>query len=472
MLLRRALSFSPCPHRELPATGGHAPATDGHAPAIGGQNIWATLSLPTTTIWKMPLRVGSICSGMGTERWALKRLPWQFRFVFLCEKARTPRRFLIDNHEGGVPIFTDVLSDKFLLLAPPCDILMAGFPCQPFSRQGLGEGLHDRQGRGVIIFAILRYVRKHKPRIVLLENVLGLLFRHRSVLDFIVAELERQGYMVSYRVRDSKTHGAVPGSRPRVYVVAINQNPGPEDPLPRPATGGPSPATGGPSPATGGPSRMVWPQAVDCPSLDSIFDADPKLSSYANYSRALLSPKAMTMRRNLSKALAKVAIYARTRGLDPTKVPAVADLGGSKVQVSVGTAPCLTRTRGQSFRLWSLQHARPVSLRELCRLQGLNLDEMVVKVGAKSMAAMLGNGFTCTVLARIVGGAIQAAEGIETANEVQGTVEKHQYDTGVRPITASRQPATGRRQVLRRPSAAPTSVCRSPRLVLRPRGAS
>ena len=88
------------------------------------------------------------------------------------------------------------------------------------------------------------------------------------------------------------------------------------------------------------------------------------------------------------------------------------------------------------------------------------------------MAAMLGNGFTCTVLARIVGGAIQAAEGIETANEVQGTVEKHQYDTGVRPITASRQPATGRRQVLRRPSAAPTSVCRSPRLVLRPRGAS
>ena len=349
MLLRRALSFSPCPHRELPATGGHAPATDGHAPAIGGQNIWATLSLPTTTIWKMPLRVGSICSGMGTERWALKRLPWQFRFVFLCEKARAPRRFLIDNHEGGVPIFTDVLSDKFLLLAPPCDILMAGFPCQPFSRQGLGEGLHDRQGRGVIIFAILRYVRKHKPRIVLLENVLGLVLKHRSVLDFIVAELERQGYMVSYRVRDSKTHGAVPGSRPRVYVVAINQNPGPEDPLPRPATGGPSPATGGPSPATGGPSRMVWPQAVDCPSLDSIFDADPKLSSYANYSRALLSPKAMTKRRNLTKALAKVANYARTRGLDPTKVPVVADLGGSKVQVSFGQAPCLTRTRGHNF---------------------------------------------------------------------------------------------------------------------------
>ena len=180
----------------------------------------------------------------------------------------------------------------------------------------------------------------------------------------------------------------------------------------------------------------------------------------------------MTKRRNLTKALAKVANYARTRGLDPTKVPVVADLGSSKVQVSFGQAPCLTRCRGQSFRLWSLQHARPLSLRELCRLQGLNLDEMVVTVGAKSMAGMLGNGFTCTVLARIVGGAIQAAEGVETANEVQGTVEKHQYDTGVRPITASRQPATGRRQVLRRPSAAPTSVCRSPRPVLRPRGAS
>ena len=55
-------------------------------------------------------------------------------------------------------------------------------------------------------------------------------------------------------------------------------------------------------------------------------------------------------------------------------------------------------------------HGRPLSIHELCRLQGLNSNEMKITVTKPQMGALLGNGFTCTVVARVMAAAIQAAE--------------------------------------------------------------
>ena len=110
----------------------------------------------------------------------------------------------------------------FLLLR-----FLAGFPCQPFSIQGKNLGIDDPAGRGTVIVGILKYVERCMPRIVLLENVAGLVNRHRSVLDNVLAALEgmtdRHGnvHTVSWKCLDSLKYGIVPCKRNRVYIVAV-----------------------------------------------------------------------------------------------------------------------------------------------------------------------------------------------------------------------------------------------------------
>src|SRR5512135_3270917 len=57
---------------------------------------------------------------------------------------------------------------------PPHDILCGGFPCQAFSTIGMKKGFSDT--RGTLFFEVVRIARHHKPKIILLENVPGLLF--------------------------------------------------------------------------------------------------------------------------------------------------------------------------------------------------------------------------------------------------------------------------------------------------------
>ena len=54
---------------------------------------------------------------------------------------------------------------------PKHDILLAGFPCQPFSQAGLKRGFDDT--RGTLFFDIVRILQLRKPKMVLLENVKG-----------------------------------------------------------------------------------------------------------------------------------------------------------------------------------------------------------------------------------------------------------------------------------------------------------
>ena len=72
-------------------------------PASGGpvdrlDPLWDSLGLPTEAyVFPYNVRVGSICSGMGTESWAFPHLPWKFQKVFWCEDVAAPRTFLLRN---------------------------------------------------------------------------------------------------------------------------------------------------------------------------------------------------------------------------------------------------------------------------------------------------------------------------------------------------------------------------------------
>ena len=180
------------------------------------------------SLWPTVITVGSACSGMGTEHWALKDMTeYCFQQVFWCERDDVAREFLEANMPAGVRSFRDVMSEEFYLSAPPCDVLVAGFPCQPFSIQGKNLGVTDPAGRGTVVLGILRYVAKHMPRIVILENVAGLVTRHRDVLQNVKDVLEKitdvcgNVYTVSWTCLDSLKHGIVPCKRNRVYIVAV-----------------------------------------------------------------------------------------------------------------------------------------------------------------------------------------------------------------------------------------------------------
>ena len=108
---------------------------------------------------------------------------------------------------------------------PECDILTAGFPCQPFSNAGSRKGVYDK--RGDLYLECLRIVRDKKPSVVVFENVKGLMSsKHqsgKSLIDVIQSDLEEFGYIVTYKVVDASDYG-VPQKRERMILVAVKSN--------------------------------------------------------------------------------------------------------------------------------------------------------------------------------------------------------------------------------------------------------
>jgi DNA (cytosine-5)-methyltransferase 1 len=102
---------------------------------------------------------------------------------------------------------------------PPFDMLLAGFPCQPFSMAGLKKGFEDT--RGTLFFDIARIVEHHKPKVVFLENVRNLASHDKgNTLKVIVSTLEGLGYKVKYNLYNAKDFG-VPQNRVRIYIIAF-----------------------------------------------------------------------------------------------------------------------------------------------------------------------------------------------------------------------------------------------------------
>lgn len=104
---------------------------------------------------------------------------------------------------------------------PKHDILLGGFPCQPFSNAGLKQGFDDT--RGTLFFDVARIIEYRKPAMVLLENVKGFVNHDKGRTMKIVKEtLEDLGYNVFYKVLNARDFG-IPQNRERIYIVGINK---------------------------------------------------------------------------------------------------------------------------------------------------------------------------------------------------------------------------------------------------------
>jgi len=104
---------------------------------------------------------------------------------------------------------------------PNHDILLAGFPCQPFSIIGKRKGFEDM--RGTLFFDIARILREKQPSAFVLENV-KLLVGHNKGKTFarILETLRECGYKVSHRVLNALDFG-LPQKRERVFIIGFRK---------------------------------------------------------------------------------------------------------------------------------------------------------------------------------------------------------------------------------------------------------
>lgn len=106
---------------------------------------------------------------------------------------------------------------------PDHDILLAGFPCQPFSMAGLKRGFDDV--RGTLFFDIARILKEKRPKAFLLENVKNLRTHDKgNTLRVILSVLDELNYYVpTPQVLNAYNFG-VPQNRERIMIVGFNKD--------------------------------------------------------------------------------------------------------------------------------------------------------------------------------------------------------------------------------------------------------
>lgn len=178
-----------------------------------------------------------LCAGIGGIRRGFE-LTGKFQNVLSAEIDVCAAKTY--EHLFGENPLNDLTSDEFKakVAQTDYDILLAGFPCQTFSRVGQKLGFRDTT-KGTIFFDIADIISRTNPRAVFLENVENLVSHDKGeTLRRIVTTLEDElGYRIigvtmdedgSYVysgksfIRNSRNFG-LPQNRPRVYIMAFSK---------------------------------------------------------------------------------------------------------------------------------------------------------------------------------------------------------------------------------------------------------
>lgn len=133
-----------------------------------------------------------------------------------------------DANFGEVP-FGDITKTSESQI-PDHDILVGGFPCQPFSIAGVSKknSLGRQHGfldetQGTLFFDICRILKEKRPKAFLLENVKNLKSHDKgNTFKVIIRTLRKLGYEVYTQVLDARYY--VPQHRERIFIVGFDQN--------------------------------------------------------------------------------------------------------------------------------------------------------------------------------------------------------------------------------------------------------
>lgn len=154
--------------------------------------------------------------GMGSFHYSFQKLNW--KCVMSCDIDKSVQETYNTNY-NMIPMgdITDINPKEI----PNYDILCAGFPCQPFSQCGQHKGFQDE--RGTLFFNVMKFIEFHKPMVIILENVPGLL-NHNGGDTFkqIKSEITNRNYKITYKVLKCSDYG-IPQMRKRLFVIGVKE---------------------------------------------------------------------------------------------------------------------------------------------------------------------------------------------------------------------------------------------------------
>jgi len=165
------------------------------------------------------MRFLDLFAGIGGFREGMERAGHEcVGYVEIDKFARKSYEAIYDTEgEWTAHDITTVTDDDIRSLRGQVDVVCGGFPCQAFSVAGKRGGFQDT--RGTLFFDIARIAKQIKPRILLLENVKGLLSHDKGkTFGTILKSLDELGYDAEWQVLNSKDFG-VPQNRERVFIV-------------------------------------------------------------------------------------------------------------------------------------------------------------------------------------------------------------------------------------------------------------
>ncbi|KHD06452.1 modification methylase [Candidatus Thiomargarita nelsonii] len=254
-------------------------------------------------------------AGIGGFRYAIQnasnKLEVPIKCVFSSEIDKECQRAYQENF-GELPKgdITQIVG------IPDHDILLAGFPCQPFSIIGNRKGFEDT--RGTLFFEIARILAAKKPTAFVLENVKLLVGHNKGkTIKRIIETLEDLGYHTTYKVLNALDFG-LPQKRERVFIVGFRK-----------------------------PSIFNWPQKkVQMKSLNDILEMEVPKQYYVS---------APIRKKRLSQKL-------------PTKELTIWHENKSG-HISVYPFSCALRA-GASYNYLLVNGKRRLTSREMLRLQG------------------------------------------------------------------------------------------------------
>ncbi len=309
---------------------------------------------------KKKLKAIDLFAGIGGIRIGFESAGFEIIYSNDFDKKAT-ETYLLNFDEIDDSSLVDIVKERGMKRIPKnFDILLGGFPCQPFSIAGNKLGFADK--RGNLLFAVIEILKKRKPAAVFLENVKHLK-NHDDEKTFkrIEKELKEAGYYMKAEVLNSATHGNVPQGRERIYIVAFRS--------PRALM------------------KFRFPGEIPLSKKMSHIletNVDKELYYDSRYNKIYARLKAAVKNRNNFYQYRRVYVREIKNGICPT-LTASMGLGGHNV-------PIIRDSKG----------IRKLTPRECARLQGFPESYKFPKSHARShLYKQIGNSVTVPVVSRI-----------------------------------------------------------------------
>ena len=169
-----------------------------------------------------PIKYADLFAGVGGFAAAMTMFDFSHSYAIEIDKQAAN----VYEKNWGLSPLGDITehANEFQMLVPENDILLGGFPCQPFSKSGTQRGMEET--RGTLFWNILRILETRRPTVLVLENVRNLAGpRHVHEWEVIISSLRQAGYVVSSKPAILSPHrlpphlGGRPQNRERVFIT-------------------------------------------------------------------------------------------------------------------------------------------------------------------------------------------------------------------------------------------------------------